>query len=314
MSSAQTSRGSGSDPEVGSRDHRNLLVSVIADAVEELRPRAAVVENVPAFLTRAVRDPRSGTAVSAARLLVERLSAKYVAYPLLADLADFGVPQTRRRTFLTFLRRGERPIRLLDERATAPYARPTHSADYGSEPVTVRDVLAEAGMEPLDASSPERARSANEPMHYVPVWDAERYAMVAAIPPGEWRHGVGDGQVFRLWRSHARCRRGNMPSLRGSVAPPTGLGETGHPPHYWLPLVELREDASRQTCMHNHIRKRPCWQRQHDPSVGEPRPQPRRVLDASNPAARLQMGRRPGEVGASSRRPTASTRSTAIWA
>jgi DNA (cytosine-5)-methyltransferase 1 len=186
MSSARAGRGSGSDPEVGSRDHRNLLVSVIAEAVAELRPRMVVVENVPAFLTRAVRDPRDRAAVSAARLLVGLLRPKYVAYPLLADLSEFGVPQTRRRTFLTFIRRDERAVRFLDGRAAAPYPRPTHSADYGSGPVTLRDALLAAGLGALDASSPDLATS-DDPMHAVPVWDSSRYQMVATIPPGSGR-------------------------------------------------------------------------------------------------------------------------------
>jgi len=101
MSSARSKRGLESDPDAGSRDKRNLLVVVIAEVARALQPRVIVVENVPAFLTRHVRHPETGAAVSAAVLLIESLAEDYLPYPLLTDLADYGVPQTRKRAFLT---------------------------------------------------------------------------------------------------------------------------------------------------------------------------------------------------------------------
>jgi DNA (cytosine-5)-methyltransferase 1 len=97
MSSAQSSRGLGKDADAGSRDARNLLVRVIADAVHQLAPRVVVVENVQPFLMRKVRNPVTGEAVSAANYLIEELASSYTVFPLVADLADFGVPQSRKR-------------------------------------------------------------------------------------------------------------------------------------------------------------------------------------------------------------------------
>jgi DNA (cytosine-5)-methyltransferase 1 len=98
------------------RDQRNLLVTLIAKVAKELRPRVVVVENVQAFLTRQVRHPETNRPISAAKLLIEHLAEDYQPFPLLADLCHYGVPQTRKRAFLTFIHRQERFLEQLLER------------------------------------------------------------------------------------------------------------------------------------------------------------------------------------------------------
>jgi DNA (cytosine-5)-methyltransferase 1 len=125
VSSARGRRDRETDADAGSSDHRNLLVEVIIDIARALHPRVVVVENVPAFLTRHVRHPKTGKGISAAVLLIESLADDYLAYPLLTDLADYGVPQTRKRAFLTLIHRGEPALTWLQDHGHAPYPRPT---------------------------------------------------------------------------------------------------------------------------------------------------------------------------------------------
>lgn len=181
MSSAQSGRGLGSDPDAGSRDARNLLVEVIADAVQQLAPRAVVVENVQAFLMRKVRHPETGDPISGANYLIDKLSGDYAMFPLSTDLADFGVPQSRKRSFLTFIRHSEGAIEILSRRARAPYPWPSHATPQ-TGPVRLRSALESFCLPMLDARSRETAASSH-PMHVVPVWPEERYRMVGAIPP-----------------------------------------------------------------------------------------------------------------------------------
>jgi DNA (cytosine-5)-methyltransferase 1 len=201
MSSARGGRGRADDPDAGSRDARNLLVSVIARVAHALRPRTVVVENVPAFLTRTVRHPRTGMPISAATLLVRSLRPWYEVSGLLADLADFGIPQTRKRAFLCFIRRGDRAAAMLRRHGRAPFPRPTHAPDYGGAHVSVSQALKGLGAGSLDAAHRSTAGSG---LHAVPVWDEERYRMVQTIPPGS---GAG------AW-SNERCLE------CGTVAPP----------------------------------------------------------------------------------------------
>lgn len=183
MSSARSGRGRGEDADAGSRDERNLLVTVIANVALELQPTVVVVENVPMFLTRKVRHPETNEPVSAASLLVSMLNDEYEAFPMSTDLCDYGVPQTRKRAFLTFVRRDAEELGGTLEHHT-PYPLPTHVPDLGGEgPVNLGDILRQLDLPILDASAEDRAvTEIGGGLHSVPAWDARQYAMVAAIP------------------------------------------------------------------------------------------------------------------------------------
>ncbi|WP_419845155.1 DNA cytosine methyltransferase [Candidatus Poriferisocius sp.] len=223
MSSARGHRGQESDARAGSRDHRNLLVEVIAQVAKELEPRLLVVENVPAFLSRLVLDPRDRQPISAAALLVDILRKEYQVYPFLADLADFGVPQRRVRAFLTFVRRNDLMLEHLEASEAVPY--PSLQGLPGGGPIrrTLGDALAELRALPLDAKSQSDARDEQEPMHSVPVWgDDHRYRMVAAIPSGSgrraWQNSCCDrcGEV-EVGSDDAMCPECEGPLLRPVV-------------------------------------------------------------------------------------------------
>lgn len=217
MSSAQSGRGLGSDADAGSRDARNLLVHVIAAAVHELAPRAVVVENVQPFLMRKVRHPVSGSPVSAANYLIAELTPEYVSFPLATNLADFGIPQSRKRSFLTFFRSDEPGLALLKRRGWAPYPWPSHaSADH--PPVALRDALASFCLPSLDARS-EDAAASDVPMHNIPVWPTDRYRMVEAIPAHSGQSAWENDRCLRCGtrarnRARVACSRCRAPLPR----------------------------------------------------------------------------------------------------
>ncbi|SOE50494.1 DNA-cytosine methyltransferase [Orrella dioscoreae] len=189
MSSARSGKGSHDDADAGSKDERNLLVTVVANVALELMPALLVVENVPAFFTRKVHHPKDKNPVSAANYLIASLAKDYVAFPLVADLCDFGVPQSRKRAFLTFVRRDIRGLKEMLRLGRTPFPRATHAPDTGdARPVTLREALESFGLPDLDASTRKTA-SADEfsGFHSVPIWDERIYAMVAAIPPSTGR-------------------------------------------------------------------------------------------------------------------------------
>lgn len=188
MSSARGGLGSHTDAAAGGRDPRNLLVTVIEDVARQLQPRAIVVENVPAFLTRSVPHPTTGGPISAALLLIEALSDDYEVFSMVADLADWGVPQTRKRSFITLIRKDESG--LTGREGYSAFPAPTHASDWGGKQVTITESLRELAAPALDASDPQKAADPANPMHFVPVWGDRQYRMVAAIPPnsgkGAW--------------------------------------------------------------------------------------------------------------------------------
>lgn len=179
MSSARGDRGRQLDPTAGSKDPRNLLVQVVVDAAKALKPRVVVVENVPAFLNRRVHHPKTGRPVSAAVLLTEQLT-EYHVFPLVTDLAHHGVPQTRKRSFLTLIHKAEPALSVLSVKGLLPYPQPTHS----DSPITLNDALKAMRLPSLDAATPGNSADCTRPLHFVPVWDERRYKMIGAIKPG----------------------------------------------------------------------------------------------------------------------------------
>lgn len=224
MSSARSGKGSHDDAEAGSKDERNLLVTVVANVALELKPSLLVVENVPAFLTRKVHHPKDKKPVSAANYLITALAGDYVAFPLVTDLCDFGVPQSRKRAFLTFVRRDIPGLKDLLRIGRTPFPRVTHALDAGkSRPVTLLEALDSFGLPDLDAATPDGAVADEfEGFHSVPVWDERIYAMVAAIPPSTGR-SAWDNEVclhcgpVKVLAEAATCPKCDAPLLRPVV-------------------------------------------------------------------------------------------------
>ena len=227
MSSANSQRGNGEDILAGASDPRNLLVLPIVNVATRLWPRAIIVENVPAFLTRKIPHPNTGEPISAASLLLDMLGHHYVAYPFLCDLAHFGVPQRRRRAFLTFIRRDISGLETLLAQRRAPYPRATHDPTQGGlPPITVGSCLAQLKLPSLDAGQMETARS-DMPLHAVPTWCTHHHKMVEAIPPGSGK-SAWDNEVcascgsVEVDDSVATCPKCHGPLLRPVVREPNG--------------------------------------------------------------------------------------------
>lgn len=199
MSTARGGRGREEDAAAGSRDCRNLLVEVIAQVANRLRPRIIVVENVAAFFSRLVLDPRNDEPVSAAVLLQDLLDPHYECYPFLTDLADYGVPQRRVRAFMTFIRRDEAAVEALALAECVPYPTPTASAEDGNW-TSLKEALEQLDAAELDAANAETAHDSSTPMHSVPIWGLDhRYRMVAAIPPNS------GGRAWDTAHCEAKC-------------------------------------------------------------------------------------------------------------
>lgn len=227
MSSARSDRGLANDADAGSRDTRNLLVVPIANVAKKLAPRFIVVENVPAFLKRKVRHPKTGKPISAAKLLISLLEPSYVVFPLLADLCEYGVPQTRKRAFLTFIHRSEPCLSRLTADQRVPYPVLSHANGRKPSPIVLSDALAAMSLPGLDASRPDKARDHKRKLHFVPVWEDRRYRMVEAIPPrsgsSAWQNNVCEncGRVEAA-EKRASCPKCGRPLLKPVVKSKNG--------------------------------------------------------------------------------------------
>lgn len=112
------------------KDPRNELVREFARLVLGLRPRAFVLENVPAMRNR----PLAGTGMTVPDWLSEELGPAYeVVDPEVLNASAFGVPQDRRRLVVLGSRRSEH---VLEMPAATHTGRPkVPSLDQGGRPI-----------------------------------------------------------------------------------------------------------------------------------------------------------------------------------
>jgi DNA (cytosine-5)-methyltransferase 1 len=182
------------------------------------------VENVREFLTRQVRHPVTGIPVSAANLLIDSIKDDYAVYPLVADLSDFGVPQSRRRSFLTFMRNDEPAVGILQERQIAPYPNASHASAL-RRPISLAAALRSFDLPTLDALSSEEAAS-QVPLHMVPVWPERLYRMVRAIPPNSGLSAWENSECLECGQQHIEPERATCDC--GAVLPrPVVRGRDG---------------------------------------------------------------------------------------
>lgn len=219
MSSARSGRGLASDPDAGSRDERNLLVEVVAQVAKELQPRLIVVENVFAFLTRRVRHPDTREPISAARLLIERLADDYETFAMRTDLADFGVPQSRRRSFLVLVCREEAGLARLNKMGLTPFPRPTHGEKELPPHVTLANALNE-----LNACSLNREAKR---LHVAPVLDSQQSFMVTSIPPNGGASAWENDACASCGSVEAQADDALCPKCEGPLARPVARDKEG---------------------------------------------------------------------------------------
>jgi DNA (cytosine-5)-methyltransferase 1 len=183
------------------------------------------VENVQAFLMRKVRHPKTGAPVSAANYLIDELSDRYAVFPLSADLADFGVPQSRKRSFLTFILWTEPAIEILSQRHKAPYPWLSH-ANAQTGQVCLEDALASFCLPPLDARKGATACS-DDQMHSVPVWPDKYYRMVHAIPAYSGQSAWDNDECVRCGTRTRDVQRVRCSRCRSLLPRPITEGKNG---------------------------------------------------------------------------------------
>lgn len=220
MSTARAGIGKAADLLHGKHDERNLLVEVVAKVIAAVKPRMVVLENVSQFLTRLVPHPETELGISAPRLLQERIGQDYHFFPVLVDIADYGVPQSRKRAFITLVRRDEPWLAPLLAAGRLPFPTPTHVGNR----VTFGQCFANLGLDPLDPI--ENPTSPTDPLHAITRWkpDDRRWKMIKATPPNggsAWNntlcldnHENPDASTKQVYCQHPGCGK---PLLRPLV-------------------------------------------------------------------------------------------------
>jgi len=181
MSSSNPSRGKRQTAQAKSLEEKNRLILEVISLARSLKPRVIVAENVRQVLTLGVEyEGQEGRVID---LLAEGLS-EYKVFPGVVNVADYGIPQVRRRALVVAVHKSEPWLERMMARNLLPWPRCTHAEQptNGLLPwISVRAWFEAMDYERLDARSVETAHGSHE-LHFVPNYEKDRYLQVSQIP------------------------------------------------------------------------------------------------------------------------------------
>lgn len=171
-------------------DPRNGLVDSIRRFVENLRPRAVLIENVPGLQSKA-RFQR----------LVASLAKRYSTAKYIVQATDFGVPQNRRRVILIGVDRAE--LALMPGEDSLASALPR---EFDATPKVASDALDLA----------HDLNSADDPVHRARRPKPKTLQRIRAVSPGGGRLQLPKSLELDC---HARLDGKNATSIYGRIDP-----------------------------------------------------------------------------------------------
>lgn len=209
MSSSNPSRGKRKTPRAIELEKKNGLILEAIPVAKSLNPRIIVAENVRPVLTLEVE--RNGKRRTVLDHLKEGLS-DYQVFAHVVNVADYGVPQVRKRAVVVAVHKEESWLGPMLESGALPLPRPSnaeHPTNGAAAWVSLRSWIECMEYEQLDASCKEDARG-DAPLHFVPVYGADRYMQVSQIPPHSGQSAYENDQcpscrVENVKRDEAYC-------------------------------------------------------------------------------------------------------------
>ena len=186
MSSSNPSRGKRQSPRAQELEAKNRLMLEMIPIARRLKPRVIVAENVRPVLTLNVEyEGANGTVIDHIR---DHLS-DYEVFPGVVNVADYGIPQVRKRALVVAIHKGEPCLADMLLRKGTSLPTPTHSerTTNGALPwVSIRQWLQLMEYDHLDAKSEDTARGKHW-LHFVPSYGSDRYMQISQIPPNSGR-------------------------------------------------------------------------------------------------------------------------------
>lgn len=164
-------------------DERNRLIIPTLDIIAELQPEWVIFENVPNMQNTLIYN-EEGELVNIIDYIFERLGNNYVGKADVVDVADYGVPQNRKR-LITILSKSPKAHDYFSSRRSF-IPEPTHSriGNLIESPwVTVRDAI--SSLPAIDGKKGENSLPDFHPLHKVPFLDDKKYFWVSHTPEGE---------------------------------------------------------------------------------------------------------------------------------
>ena len=182
MSSSNPSRGKRQTSQARSMEEKNRLFLEVVPIARLLKPRVIVIENIRQVLTLEVEyHGEKGTGIE----ILRNCLPEYKVFPCIVNVADYGVPQVRKRALIIAAHIDENWAEWLVAHSQCPIPRPTHAeqSPNGMLPwISIQKWLEGMEYEVLDALSEEDARGTHA-LHFVPSYGTDRYRQISEIPP-----------------------------------------------------------------------------------------------------------------------------------
>ena len=182
MSSSNPSRGRRKTPMAKSRDQQNSLILEVIPLAKALKPKLIVAENVRQILT--LESEYKGKEGRILDFIKEDLRDYYSVFEGIVDVADYGIPQTRKRAVIVGIRRDQHFLKRLTSSFLLPWPKPSHAKKPlpGRQRwIAVRKWMQEIAYQALDAETRDKALG-NHPLHFVPHYRDDKYLRVKDIP------------------------------------------------------------------------------------------------------------------------------------
>lgn len=226
FSSANSKRGKNQDGQSAFKDARNFLFFDALDVCCALKPKYILIENVPNFGRRLLSN-QNGT-YGHVEEFIDNILEDYIGITLVKCVSEFGVPQSRKRSFSIYIRKDiakERGVTINTLRSLK-FEKPKN------HPKNIMQAISQ--LPKLDSVSEMKAKDINDPFHHVPVLDNRHYSWVANIPTlsgkSAWLNacehcGEGNTPMFQiqcencgeniLVRPHVVEKNGKIRSIKG---------------------------------------------------------------------------------------------------
>lgn len=159
-----------------SLDERNRLIIPAIEVIKELKPKWVIFENVP-NMTNTVIEDSQGNLVNIIEYVFDELSSDYVGKAEVIDVADYGIPQSRKRLLTILTRTVEGKEYFKRNNTFLPVK--THE----ERKVTLYDAIGH--LSPLEGVRGKEKDSTVHPLHSVPVFKEEHYFWVKHTKEGD---------------------------------------------------------------------------------------------------------------------------------
>lgn len=187
MSSSNPARGKRDSDRAKLLEAKNRLMLEIVPIALRLRPRVIVAENVPQIRTLPLSNTEKPETLM--DVFKSRLGSSYKVFDGTINVADYGIPQSRRRAIIVAIRTDQSWLDTFDSSQKSPWPSPTHAQTPKNNSfswITISEWLESMKYEALDARSSEKAKG-KHPLHWVPCYSVERYRLISDIPPNSGR-------------------------------------------------------------------------------------------------------------------------------